>query len=91
LTRALDEPLRAEILALWDDYENARSAEAKAVKALDKLETLLQHNQGLNPPDFDYAFNLAYGKKHTSAEPIFQTLREIIDQDTEAKIHPTRR
>jgi putative hydrolase of HD superfamily len=87
LTRALDEPLRAEILALWDDYENARSAEARAVKALDKLETLLQHNQGLNPPDFDYAFNLAYGKKHTSAEPIFETLREIIDQDTQAKIH----
>ncbi|MBK5407701.1 HD domain-containing protein [Pseudomonas yamanorum] len=91
LTRALDEPLRAEILALWDDYENARSAEAKAVKALDKLETLLQHNQGLNPPDFDYAFNLAYGKKHTSAEPIFQTLREIIDQDTEAKIQTPNR
>lgn len=91
LTRALDEPLRADILALWDDYENARSAEAKAVKALDKLETLLQHNQGLNPPDFDYAFNLAYGKKHTSAEPIFQTLREIIDQDTEAKIQTLNR
>lgn len=91
LTRALDEPLRADILALWDDYENARSAEAKAVKALDKLETLLQHNQGLNPPDFDYAFNLAYGKKHTSAEPIFQTLREIIDQDTEAKIQTPNR
>lgn len=91
LTRTLDEPLRAEILALWDDYENARSAEAKAVKALDKLETLLQHNQGLNPPDFDYAFNLAYGKKHTSAEPIFQTLREIIDQDTEAKIQTPNR
>ncbi|SDT96285.1 HD domain-containing protein [Pseudomonas yamanorum] len=91
LTRALDEPLRAEILALWDDYENARSAEAKAVKALDKLETLLQHNQGLNPPDFDYAFNLAYGRKHTSAEPIFQTLREIIDQDTEAKIQTPNR
>jgi putative hydrolase of HD superfamily len=91
LTQTLDEPLRAEILALWDDYENARSAEARAVKALDKLETLLQHNQGLNPPDFDYAFNLAYGKKHTSAEPIFQTLREIIDQDTEAKIQTPNR
>ena len=31
---------------------------------MDKLETLLQHTQGLNPPDFDYAFNLAYGKTH---------------------------
>lgn len=86
LTRALDEALRSEILALWDDYENAQSAEAKAVKALDKLETLLQHNQGLNPADFDYGFNLGYGKKYTSADPVFATLRELIDQDTRQRI-----
>ncbi|RBB97466.1 HD domain-containing protein [Pseudomonas sp. MWU13-2625] len=86
LTRSLDEALRNEILALWDDYENAQSAEAKAVKALDKLETLLQHNQGLNPADFDYGFNLGYGKKYTSADPVFATLRELIDQDTRQRI-----
>lgn len=86
LTRALDEALRSEILALWDDYENAQSAEAKAVKALDKLETLLQHNQGLNPAGFDYGFNLGYGKKYTSADPVFATLRELIDQDTRQRI-----
>ena len=86
LTGALDEALRSEILALWDDYENAQSAEAKAVKALDKLETLLQHNQGLNPADFDYGFNLGYDKKYTSADPVFATLRELIDQDTRQRI-----
>lgn len=87
LTRALDDSLRNDILALWDDYENARSAEAKAVKALDKLETLLQHTQGLNPAGFDYQFNLSYGKKHTDAEPIFAALRALIDQDTQERIH----
>lgn len=86
LMRSLDEPLRNEILALWDDYENAASAEAKAVKALDKLETLLQHTQGLNPADFDYRFNLAYGQKHTSIAPVFATLRTLIDRDTEGRI-----
>ena len=86
LTRSLDETLRNEILALWDDYENARSAEAKAVKALDKLETLLQHTQGQNPGDFDYRFNLTYGKKHTAGEPIFAALRALIDQDTRKRI-----
>lgn len=86
LTGSLDDALRSEILALWDDYENARSAEAKAVKALDKLETLLQHTQGLNPVDFDYHFNLTYGKKHTSAEPIFAALRALIDLDTQERI-----
>ncbi|MFJ2478822.1 HD domain-containing protein [Pseudomonas sp. NPDC087598] len=82
LTNALDEPIKTEILALWDDYESASSPEAIAVKALDKLETMLQHNQGKNPPDFDYEFNLAYGKKYTDAAPLFEALRNIIDQDT---------
>lgn len=86
LMHSLDEPLRNEILALWDDYENAASAEAKAVKALDKLETLLQHTQGLNPADFDYRFNLTYGQKHTSTAPVFAALRTLIDRDTEGRI-----
>lgn len=86
LTSALDEPLKAEILALWDDYENASSPEALAVKALDKLETMLQHNQGKNPTGFDYEFNLAYGKKYTDAAPLFEVLRTIIDQDTKEHI-----
>ena len=86
LTRALDEPLKTEILTLWDDYEHARSPEAKAVKALDKLETILQHNQGKNPPDFDYQFNLAYGKQYTDSDPLFEALRNLIDQDTQEKI-----
>ena len=87
LSQTLDSPLKTEILTLWDDYENARSSEAKAVKAMDKLETLLQHTQGLNPPDFDYAFNLAYGKKHTDAEPLFEALRALIDRATEERLH----
>lgn len=86
LTRSLDEPHRAGILALWQEYEDAASPEARAVKALDKLETILQHNQGLNPPDFDYAFNLGYGRKHTSAEPLFALMRSLIDEATLGRI-----
>ncbi|WP_194791885.1 HD domain-containing protein [Pseudomonas sp. UFMG81] len=89
LTRALDEPLKAEILALWDDYEQAQSPEAKAVKALDKLETILQHNQGRNPPGFDYAFNLGYGKPYTDADPLFEALRSLLDQDTRERMAMT--
>ena len=58
--------LRDEIAALWDEYEAAASPEAKLAKALDKLETIMQHNQGLNPADFDYRFNLGYGRRHTA-------------------------
>ena len=87
LTRSLNEVDRSSILALWQEYEDAASPDAKAVKALDKLETILQHNQGLNPPDFDYEFNLSYGKEHTSAEPLFAMIRRLLDEITRQKIH----
>ncbi|HYC72115.1 MAG TPA: HD domain-containing protein [Opitutaceae bacterium] len=73
---------RAEILALWDEYEAAATAEARIAKALDKLETILQHNQGANPPEFDYAFNLPYGKKLTDAVPLAAQIRAILDEET---------
>ncbi|QNK68565.1 HD domain-containing protein [Variovorax sp. PAMC26660] len=88
LMAPLDEKLRGELLALWDEYENAASPEAKAVKALDKLETILQHNQGANPEDFDYAFNLGYGRKHTGTTPLFSALRALVDDDTRRRIVP---
>lgn len=82
LTGTLPPSLQAEFVALWEDYEYAGSREARIVKALDKLETIIQHNQGLNPPDFDYAFNLTYGQKHTAAEPLFAAIRAIVDEET---------
>ncbi len=75
---------RDEFFALWEDYEYARTPEARAVKALDKLETILQHNQGANPPDFDYAFNLHYGREHAAHEPRFAELHALLDADTRA-------
>ena len=44
--------------------------EARLAKGLDRLETVLQHVEGANPPDFDYAFNLGYGRGHTDVHPV---------------------
>jgi putative hydrolases of HD superfamily len=74
--------LRREIIELWDEYEAAGSPEAKVAKGLDKLETILQHNQGRNPANFDYAFNLDYGQRYTAADPIMSALRERLDEET---------
>ncbi|MFM0041729.1 HD domain-containing protein [Paraburkholderia sediminicola] len=82
LAHTLDESTRDNILSLWDEYESAASPEARAVKALDKLETLLQHNQGKNPENFDYEFNLGYGRKYTDATALFKALREMLDDET---------
>ena len=61
----------------------ATTPEARLAKALDRLETLLQHTQGQNPPGFDYAFNLDYGRHHTTGNPTVEALRCLIDAETE--------
>ena len=85
LLEPLPDPLRSEIAALWDEYEAARSPEARLAKALDKLETIMQHNQGSNPADFDYRFNLDYGRRFTAGDPLIETIREILDKETEGR------
>lgn len=77
--------LKSEIAALWDEYEAATSPEAKLAKALDKLETIMQHTQGKNPPAFDYRFNLEYGRSHTAGEPLIAAVRAILDAETEQR------
>ena len=77
--------LRDEVTSLWDEYEAAQSPEARLVKALDKLETILQHTQGDNPRDFDYRFNLGYGRQFTADHPVLVELRAILDSETERR------
>src|SRR5688572_10065380 len=85
LLQPLPRRLQVEIAELWDEYEAAQSPEARLAKGLDKLETILQHIQGLNPPDFDYRFNLGYGRRHTADIPLVAQVREILDRETEAR------
>ncbi|HEX7714415.1 MAG TPA: HD domain-containing protein [Bacillota bacterium] len=82
----LPESIRSGFLALWREYNDGKSQEAKIVKALDKIETIIQHNQGDNPSDFDYEFNLQYGKEYMFSEPVIQSIREIIDGETRRKV-----
>ena len=85
LVETLPDKVRTEFVSLRDEYEAGKSPEARAAKALDKLETILQHNQGLNPDDFDYEFNLEYGKAYTNRVPIASAIRELLDIETREK------
>ena len=82
LLSPLPELQRSEILELWEEYEQATTPEAKLAKAFDKLETLLQHTQGQNPSDFDYAFSIYYGRKYTELNAQTRQLRAWIDEET---------
>jgi len=82
LVAPLPDAIRQEIVELWDEYEAASTREARVAKGLDKLETILQHTQGRNPADFDYAFNLDYGQRYTAADPVLAALRSRLDEAT---------
>jgi len=86
LTAPLPAAARAEILGLWEEYEAATTREARLAKGLDKLETILQHSQGQNPPGFDLAYNLTYGRAETAVEPLLARLRESLDAATRARL-----
>jgi len=83
--------VRNEVLALWDEYETVASPEAKVAKALDKLETIMQHNQGLNPDEFDYRFNLTYGTQYTADHPLITRIRAVLDAETEERAQRSAR
>ena len=58
-----------------------------------EAETIIQHNQGKNPPDFDYVFNLEYGKKYfpedgLSGWGMLAALRRLIDEETRRRAAP---
>jgi putative hydrolase of HD superfamily len=82
LTKPLSAAARSIILDLWREYNDGATPEAKAAKALDKIETIIQHNQGRNPADFDHAFNLGYGAGLADVEPVLARIREEVDRDT---------
>ncbi len=90
LCEELPDGVRQEFLALWDEYAAATTFESRIIKGLDKLETIMQHNQGKNPSDFNYGFNLSYGREYTSAIPLLEQIRAILDQETRDRAEGNR-
>jgi len=83
---SLPDSVSQELLLFWDEYESASSPEARLVKALDKIETIIQHNQGNNAPDFDHDFDLKYGQQYMDFDPVINELRSMVDEETREKI-----
>lgn len=85
LVKDLPQNPKQRIKDLWNEYNTAVTLEAKLVKALDKLETIIQHNQGRNPSDFDYEFNLNYGNSYMGFNKVIKNIRELVDEETKGK------
>ncbi len=82
LSVPLPEDLRNRIETLFAEYEAGRTLEAVLAKGFDKIETMLQHLIGANPPGFDYKFNLTYGRAITDRHPVLRQARAMLDTHT---------
>lgn len=70
--------------SLFEEMLQCESKEAKLVKALDKIETLIQHNEG--GTDYwlplEYDLNLTYGNEICDSFPQTKDLRNQVREDS---------
>ncbi|HEX8124530.1 MAG TPA: HD domain-containing protein [Allosphingosinicella sp.] len=86
LCAPLPEDLRRRIEDLCAEYDSGGSPESLMAKGLDKIETMLQHLAGSNPPGFDYRFNLTYGRRITDRHPVLRQMRSSLDSRMRRRI-----
>lgn len=89
LCAPLPSDLQSEVVGLWEEYTAGATPEAAVAKGFDKLETMLQHLVGQNAPDFDYGFNLTYGRAYTDRHPLLAAMRVIVDAQTQRRLART--
>ena len=87
LTSLLPPRQAKEIINLWKEYETKKTPEAKFAKAVDKLETLNQHNLAdlKTWTKEEYGYNLIHGTEEVKYSKTLQALKDLIDQQTRAK------
>ncbi len=84
----LPEPYRKELSELFSEMEARKTTEAKLCWGLDKMETLIQHNEA--PIEtwlpLEYEKNFTYGEKETAFSEYLIRLRKEINRVTSEKI-----
>ena len=84
----LPQPFRQDMAALLEELKAQESLEARLVKALDKLEALIQHNEADISTwlPLEYDLQLSYGQKETRFSPWLRALMEEVNEDSRRKI-----
>ena len=79
---------REELQALFSEMQALQTKEARLYKALDKMETLIQHNLADISTwlPLEYEKNLEYGKEYTDSDPYLFQLRQVICEKSKTKI-----
>ena len=71
---SLPEPFREEMDELYREMDAQETAEARLYKALDRMETIIQHNEAPISTwlPLEYEKNLVYGKEQCAFFPLYQ-------------------
>ena len=84
----LPQPYAGEMLALYGEMAALQTTEAKIYKAIDNMETVIQHNE--SPLESwlpeEYPLNLTYGTDKAAFSAYLTALRAAVREETERKI-----
>lgn len=87
-TASLPEPYSEEMLELYREMAELKTAEAKIYKAMDSLEAVIQHNESdiATWSENEYDLNLTYANGKVEFSSYLKELRQVIRQETIDKI-----
>lgn len=88
MKRKFKDPIVDEMYHLWLEYEVQNTKEAKFVKALDKIEVHLQHNEApiKTWADFEYPMGLYITEKWCKYDPFLKEINDLLVKEARIKI-----
>ena len=85
---ALPVPYAAEVHSLFAEMDEMETVEAKIVKALDRMEAVITHNEG-DPHTWlplEYDLQRTYGVKEAAFAPVLKELRAEVNREVDEVI-----
>ena len=85
---ALPAPYAAEVRSLFAEMDAMETEEAKMVKALDRMEAVITHNEG-DPHTWlplEYDLQRTYGVKEAAFTPVLKELRAEVNREVDKVI-----
>ena len=85
---ALPAPYAAEVRSLFAEMDAMETEEAKIVKALDRMEAVITHNEG-DPHTWlplEYDLQRTYGVKEAAFTPVLKELRAEVNREVDKVI-----
>lgn len=85
---ALPAPYSAEIRALFAEMDAMETEEARLIKALDRMEAVITHNE-CDPSTWlplEYELQHTYGVKEAAFSPVLRELRAAVSDEVDAAI-----